>query len=178
MVIRQISVLGNFVEYNEIATNLIDLNFMLKSESRVDSFFKADQKERKLAEYYYPVKALKELVNDKYNQTLRFIDEYVEENAGNPKAIDAIKAAFTRESSDAFRRHYKPKDVKGNPLAAITYSDMKLFRSELPKRNDIMTRRELIEDLAVGYETPNKVILDNGKDIIESIFVGSFEGLS
>lgn len=39
-----------------------------------------------------------------------------------------------------------------------------------------MTRRELIEDLAVGYETPNKVILDNGKDIIESIFVGSFEG--
>lgn len=53
---------------------------------------------------------------------------------------------------------------------------MKRFRSELPKRNDIMTRRELIEDLAVGYETPNKVILDNGKDIIESIFVGSFEG--
>lgn len=41
---------------------MIDLNFMLKSESRVDSFFKADQKERKLAEYYYPVKALKELV--------------------------------------------------------------------------------------------------------------------
>ena len=174
--LRQISVLGNFVEYNEIATNLIDLNFMLKSESRVDSFFKADQKERKLAEYYYPVKALKELVNDKYNQTLRFIDEYIEENAGNPKAIDAIKAAFTRESSDAFRRHYKPKDVKGNPLAAITYLDMKRFRAELPKRNDIMTRRELIEDLAVGYETPNKVILDNGKDIIESIFVGSFEG--
>lgn len=53
---------------------------------------------------------------------------------------------------------------------------MKRFRAELPKRNDIMTRRELIEDLAVGYETPNKVILDNGKDIIESIFVGSFEG--
>lgn len=53
---------------------------------------------------------------------------------------------------------------------------MKRFRAELPKRNDIMTRRELIEDLAVGYETPNKVILDNDKDIIESIFVGSFEG--
>ena len=174
--LRQISILGNFVEYNEIATNLIDLNFMLKSESRVDSFFKADQKERKLAEYYYPVKALKELVNDKYNQTLKFIDEFISENAGNPKAIDAIKVTFTRGTSDVFRKTYKPKDVKGNPLAAITFADMKLFRKELPMRNDIMSRRELIEDLNVGYETPNKVILENGKDIIESIFVGSTEG--
>lgn len=174
--LRQISVLGNFVEYNEIATSLIDLNFILKSESRVDSFFKADQKERKLAEYYYPTRALKELVNSKYNDTLKFIEEFKESNVGNPKFISKIDIDFQRLDSEEFRKLYKPLDVKGNSLAAITYKDIKLFKSELPKRNNVALRKELIEDLNVGYQTPTKVILDNGKDIIESIFVGSFDG--
>lgn len=170
--LRQISVLNNFIEYNEISTNLIDLNFMLKSESRVDSFFKADQKERKLAEYYYPVSSLKNIVNDKYNQTLRFIDEY-KSNNNNQTNIDID---FETMSSFEFRKKYKPLDVKGNSLSAITYADLKLFKETLPKANTIATRKELIDSLNVGYTTTTKVILDNGKDIIESIFVGSFEG--
>lgn len=168
---RQISVLNNFTEYNEISTSLVDLNFMLKSESRVDSFFKADQKERKLAEYYYPVSSLKNIVNDKYNQTLKFIEEYKSNNN-----INSIDTDFETLSSLEFRKKYNPIDIKGNPLAAITYTDLKLFKETLPKSNSIISRKELIESLNVGYKTPNKVILDNGKDIIESIFVGSFEG--
>lgn len=174
--LRQISVLNNFAEYNEIATSLVDLNFMLKSESRVDNFFKADQKERKLAEYYYPIRTLKSKVNDKYNATLKFINDYIAENAGNPQEIDAIKASFARDTSAEFRRKFAPKDVEGNPLAAITYADLKLFRTEFPMRNDITSRKELIDTLNIGYQTPTKVVLDDGRDVVESIFTGSFDG--
>lgn len=168
-IIRQLNVLNKFLEYKELADSIVSLQFMLKTETRIDSFYKADQKERNLTEYELPIGAIKRIINKVYNETENSIKSLIEFK-DDPKFTKQINIDFLNLSSTDFKKKY---NLTGE--AILTYQDYKALKVLFPTLNTIADRQQVLDEYGLSYMVEHNLTLADGSDIVKKIFVGSFD---
>lgn len=164
--IRQLQAVLEFETLSKVSTTMVDTSFILKTESKVDSFQKTDQKDLKLAEHYYPSSVICKKVNTNYNNGLDFIKN---------KSQDVIKDFYTLGSVE-FMKKYQPTDPETNDLIPIiTYTDLKYFRTNWIAANTIESRKLIVDNMNISYAQPQSLKIVsadefNGVDVISAIF--------
>lgn len=168
----QLAILNNFDTYNDKASNLTSLSFVLKTEGRVDSFYSADRKASKLADYYLDKNAYNNILKSNYKNSQKVLDEYISQFKNETTRYNEILDKFNSLSTDDFFKEYPSSETGIGRRNFITKADYYYSKSEFPKLLTIDDRKLKIDTLQFDYE-PSSALEVNGSDIISAIFSGN-----
>lgn len=118
IIAAQLAVLDMFADYNAKAETVKSLMFALKTESKVDSFYKADIRELRLADYYIDKTKYNKLLNDVYEHSANEIRTFAETQDYSKNVIET----FNVETTQGFLKLY-PEFAESHGRDFITTMD-------------------------------------------------------
>lgn len=160
--ISQINVLNIFDDYKSITNDVVNLQFILKTEGKLKSFYNVDSKSKQLADYYYSTEAL--------------IDELDKNYKDSKNSFKSDDLDYDKKLKDFYNKTtYEYKEIWGEQDASfITYADWKQAKYDVYKANDLSSKTEFVKKYNLAVRKNSVVLLPNGSDIISSVFPQAF----
>lgn len=158
--INQIKVLRALQTYADITDELVNMNFVIKTNTDVQTFFHADNKAKQLSDCYYPTSKIINALQESYNASLPEIDgEYADDFF---RATDL--KAFKNKWGDAIN---KRNDV----VSRIPY---KLYKEAIESVNGLSTveeKEDFMRRYGISIKRTKSIIVDSdGNELISKIF--------
>ena len=161
--ISQLNILHLFNEYKTITDEVVNLQFILKTEGKLKNFNKVDNNNKQLADYYYSNKSLLDELGNNYKESKESIEE------DEPDVVQKIKDFYTLTTSEYIRIWGEQDDT------FITFVDWKQAQYEIYQANDLASKTEFVTKYKLGSVKNSVVILPDGSDIVDSVFPQAFE---
>ena len=164
--INQVKVLRALDTYVGITDELVNINFVIKTNADVQTFYHADNKQRQLSDCYYPTAKIAESLKDSYQASLPELD--------NEYAADF----FTTTDIKAFNEKYgyttRKTSYGEESIPRIPY---KLYLEAISKVNSLSTVAEkeaFIKRYGLSVKSASSIIVDKeGNRIVDKIFTKS-----
>lgn len=121
--------------------------FALKTESKVDSFYKADIRELRLADYYIDKTKYNKLLNDVYEHSANEIKTFAETQDDSKNVIEV----FNVETTQKFLELY-PEFAESHGRDFITTMDYYEARNMFSTLLTTKSRRDYINALNITYK--------------------------
>lgn len=165
IIAAQLAVLDMFADYNAKAETVKSLVFALKTESKVDSFYKADIRELRLADYYIDKTKYNKLLNDVYEHSANEIRTFAETQDDSKNVIET----FNVETTQGFLKLY-PEFAESHGRDFITTMDYYEARNMFSTLLTAKSRRDYINALNITYKQDSGFEI-HGRDLIDAVFV-------
>ena len=156
--IRQLNVLHAFHEYKGMTDDLVNLQFILKSESKSKNFYGVDYKVKQIADYYYSIKSLGDELGSNYEASLIAMQNIAIDNS-------EIETDFYTMPLEQYRKKY---DIKDDSF--LNFLGWKAAKQELVYSNDLQSRIEFTNKYGLIRAKNKPVVLPDDSDIVSSIF--------
>lgn len=168
--ITQISVAQEFINWKSLADEIISLQFLLKTDKGVRSFYNADSYAYRLAEYEYPTEKILKNTGKFYNNTSIFVKKLLSQEKDTNKK-DEIRNRFLHNKTSDFIKIYKNK-IEDTTGKLLTYNDYIEFKRDFTKSVTVSDRKALLEKYNIPFKNNKNLVLADGKDILDAIFPG------
>ena len=158
--INQIKVLRALQTYTDITDELVNMNFVIKTNTDVQTFFHADSKAKQLSDCYYPTSKIIDALQESYNASLPEADgEYAEDFFRNTDL-----KAFKKKWGDLVNQ-------RGDVISRIPY---KLYKEAIESVNGLSTvgeKEAFMNKYGISIKRTKSIIVDaNGDELVSKIF--------